>query len=324
MASLHVTCSAALRPARLTLAPAARQQRRLQASVPRRPLPPRAAAEPGGGGGQVPPGARPAAGQQQLEETAWQVLKEATLNVTAWAALEEQKRLNAARLETVAALLGGGLSPTAVVQLLQQDRAVLDVSAQELEPYMPGLRSLIQGARQCLRGGGGWRAAAEAACRSADADLQDAGKAQRQPCPLALLVCLRAGVTQYKAGLADSCGALGGAAAAAALAKCPPASFSARCELLGELAAAATSPGGVSRADTSQLVPNIASVLSSDFDAARLRAVFAALQRHLGWSAQVAGRALLGPGLEPKLPDAWPELRETTAEHIERLAGILR
>lgn len=128
----------------------------------------------------------------------------------------------------------------------------------------------------------------------------------------------------------------------------PPASFSANCDLAADLAAAAAPDAGASRADKLSAVlrhmeheldellcsqRNLDKLFCSRRDAAELRAVFAALQQHLGWSAQQAGSALLGLGLlagpdgkQPVSSEGAPRLHlyHISAQQIEEMSGVLR
>ena len=143
-----------------------------------------------------------------------------------------------------------------------------------------------------------------------------------------------AGVKKRRTGLANELGVIAGHAFRA---RRPPASsFVAGCELVADLAAAAAA-GEVDRGAVLRLALDSwflpYGLLRGQRDAAQLRAVFAALQQHLGWSAQQAGAALLGLGLQagpdgrrrPSAEDA-PQLQllDTTAQHIERMGRMLR
>lgn len=147
--------------------------------------------------------------------------------------------------------------------------------------------------------------------------------------------CEPTGIKKKKTSLAN---ALGSIAVSALLARRTPASFNASCELVADLAAAAASAGTDRGSVLRMTIGQRGSgrlwwLLHSNRDTAELRAVFTALQQHLGWTAQQAGAALLGLGLQSG-PDGMQrvtsegdpalELHHTSAQHIEQIAGLLR
>ena len=90
-------------------------------------------------------------------------------------------------------------------------------------------------------------------------------------------------------------------------ARSSPAAFAAGCELVADLAAAAAD--GTDCGSVLRMILGAGQrgrwLLRGSRDPAELRAVFEALQQHLGWSAQQAGAALLGLGLQARLGGTW-------------------
>lgn len=141
-----------------------------------------------------------------------------------------------------------------------------------------------------------------------------------------------AGAGFYRTSLADDLGSIAAREFCASHAR---PSFIASCQLVSDLAAAAALR---SKDRGSVLHTSLGAnrrlhwLLGGERDASELRAVFTALQQHLGWSAQEAGATLLGLGLQtehngkqrvsaegaPPLP-----LHLTSTQRIEEVASLL-
>lgn len=338
MASLHLACSAPLRPSRLA-ASLQSHRRCLQPAAASRRLPPltaAAAAAPapavarhGGGSGSRP--APPATARaQRLEKAA----EEVAADVQRSAVRADRKsagfpaQAGTDRVAAVAArLLRAGMSRAGAVRLLRDRPGLLDADQRLLAAHMDVVRGVTRGAP--LRRGVVW-------CGAEDGWIGDSTRGAvcstestpGRPCPLA-------GAHSKRISLSNR---LGSAAADAALARRPPEAFAASCKLVAELAAAAEpfepracSFGDVLRQCTGD---RVAWLLSGQRDPAELRAVFGALQQRLGWTAQQAGSALLGLGLRfASARGCWRatsqgvlplQLHRTTVQHVELVGDVLR